>query len=212
MSDAALDAFRELLRGRITVERFDDRQLGEGEIRELIEDATLAPSSFNIQHWRFIAVRSPEDKARLTAAAFGQSQVEQAPVTFIVLGDLRGADRLPELLEPAVSGGVMPQGKADAWIRMAREIYADERMARDEALRSAALAAMTLMLAAEARGLATGALSGFDPARVSRDFGIDGRYLPVLLLAVGHPVAAQGARMPRLGVDDVLAFDHGRDL
>jgi nitroreductase len=213
MNPAALDAFRKLIRGRITVERFDTtRSLDDAEIRELIEDATLAPSSFNIQHWRFVAVRSKEGRARLCRAAFGQPQVEEAPLTFIVLGDLRGAERLPELLDPAVASGVMAPGKAEAWMRMAREIYADERVARDEALRSTGLAAMTLMLAAEVRGLASSALSGFDPELVARGFGIDERYLPVLLLAVGYPATRNDGRMPRLGVDEVLAYDHGRDL
>jgi len=213
MTRPALDVFRELIRGRASVERFDPhRPLDEDEIRELVEDATLAPSSFNIQHWRFVAVRSREGKARLCEAAFGQSQVEEAAVTFIVLGDLRGAERLPELLEPAVRSGVMPRAKADAWTRMAREIYADPQTARDEAVRSASLAAMMLMLAAEVRGLASAALSGFDPGRVARDFAIAERYVPALLLAVGRPAEREAGRMPRLAAENVLAFEHGRDL
>ena len=66
---------------------------------------------------------------------------------------------------------------------------------------------MTMMLAAEARGLASGALSGFDPQRVLRDFGIADRYLPVMLLVVGQPVDRSPSRMPRLDVAEVLALD-----
>ena len=59
----------ELIRRRATVERFDpDRGLDEQAIRELVSEATRAPSSFNIQHWRFVAVRRPEDKQRLFEA------------------------------------------------------------------------------------------------------------------------------------------------
>ena len=69
---------------------------------------------------------------------------------------------------------------------------------------------MILMLCAEARGLATAALSGFDAARVMREFEIDARYVPVMLLAVGHARGESGVRQPRLSVDEVLAFDRGR--
>ena len=31
-------------------------------------------------------------------------------------------------------------------------------------------------------------------------------------LAVGYPATRNDGRMPRLGVDEVLAYDHGRDL
>jgi nitroreductase len=204
----------ELIRRRVTVERFDTkRQLDEQQVRELVADATLAPSSFNIQHWRFVAVRRSADKRRLQQAAYGQAQVGDAAVTFIILGDVRGADRLPAILERAVEHGALPPGKAAAWIRMAGEIYSDPQLARDEALRSGSLAAMTLMLAAEARGLACGALSGFDVAEVKRLFAIDERYVPVMLLAVGFPASDRPTpRQPRLGVDEVLSFDDGHSF
>ena len=157
--------FLELIRQRTSVETFDSRPIDEETIRALVEDAACAPSSFNIQHWRFVAVRSEEDRERLCRAAFDQQQVRIAPVTFIVLGDLKGLEKLPRINREAVETGALPEAKASAWERLAADIYADPRVARDEALRSASLASMTLMLAAEARGLASGALSGFDVDR-----------------------------------------------
>jgi len=200
----------ELLRSRVSVEQFDPtRPLEEHEIRELIADATTAPSSFNIQHWRFVAIRRPEDKVRLREAAFGQVQVEHAAVTFVVLGDVRGTDKLPAILERAVRAGSLPEPKAAAWLRMALELYADPAAAREEAQRSACLAAMTLMLAAQARGLGSAALAGFDTERVRREFGIEERYVPVMLIAVGHPASVHTSRQPRLPLDEILAFDRG---
>jgi nitroreductase len=202
----------ELIRRRVSAEDFDpDRALDDDEIRAIVADAILAPSSFNLQHWRFLALRTAEDKERLQRAAFGQEQVSRAAVTFVVLGDTRAVDRLPAILEVAVERGAIAEGKAAAWIRMAREIYADERLARDEAIRSASLAAMVLMLAAEARGLVAGALTGFDPDEVRREFHIAPRHVPVMLLAVGHPRGVPAVRMPRLAVDEVLVFDRWRE-
>ena len=204
------DGLLELLRGRVSVERFDTaRSLDEHEIRDLVADATTAPSSFNIQHWRFVAVRKAEDKTRLREAAFGQIQVVDAAVTFIVLGDTQGTDKLPAILDRAVREGTLPEGKAAAWLRMALALYAEPSAAREEAQRSACLAAMALMLAAQARGLGTVALSGFDADRVRREFEIDARYVPVLLVAVGYPASVHATRQPRLPLDEVLAFDRG---
>ena len=213
MSDRADHPVLDLIRKRISVESFQpDRSLSEDEVRDLIEDAIEAPSSFNIQHWRFVAVRRPEDKRVLKEAAFGQQQVEDASVTFIILGDVRGMEKLPLVLDRAVRSGALPRGKAEAWIKIADEIYADDRMARDEAIRSGSLAAMILMLAAEARGLAAGALVGFDPDKVKRAFDIEDRYLPVMLLTVGYAATTEEQRKPRLSVDEVLAFDRCRSF
>jgi nitroreductase len=134
-------------------------------------------------------------------------------VTFIVLGDLRGYEKLPQILKPMVDGGLIDQGMADGWAGMATSSYSvNEQFARDEAIRSASFAAMTLMIAAEAKGLVTGPMIGFDPAGVKREFNIPDRYLPVLLLTVGYPANGNWPRKPRLGVEDVLAFNKGREF
>ena len=203
-----------LLKGRISTDHFDkNRSLSEDEIKELVSYATHAPSSYNIQHWRFIAVTKPEDKARLKAVAYNQQKVEDAAVTFILLGDLRGHEKLAEILNRSVKAGLLKQATADAWVKMATGAYSsNEQFARDEAIRATSLAAMTLMIAAEAKGLVSGPMIGFDPEGVKREFGISDRYLPVMLVTVGYPGAGNISRKPRLDVDEVLAFGEGREF
>jgi nitroreductase len=66
MNDSTTHPFLELIHRRASVEAFDtDRTLDDDDIRGLVADATRAPSSFNIQHWRFLAVRSEDGKDRL---------------------------------------------------------------------------------------------------------------------------------------------------
>jgi len=204
--------FLKLIRQRTSVETFDSRPVDEDTVRALVEDAARAPSSFNIQHWRFVAVRNEKDRERLCEAAYGQQQVRMAPVTFIVLGDLEGIKKLSRINREAVELGTLPAGKASAWERLAADIYADPGAARDEALRSASLASMMLMLAAEARGLASGALSGFDVDRVCADFEIQPRYVPVMLIAVGYPAETDSRQQPRLTIDEILNFDRSRQF
>jgi nitroreductase len=204
----------ELIKQRISTNKFDaSRTLTEAEIKELVAYATEAPSAYNIQNWRFVAVTKPEDKARLKSVAYNQQKVADAAVTFIVLGDLRGYEKLPQILKPMVDGGLMDQAMADGWSKSAASSYsADEQFARDEAIRSASFAAMTLMIAAQAKGLVTGPMIGFDPEGVKREFNIADRYVPVMLLTVGYPAPGNWPRKPRLGVEEVLAFNNARDF
>ncbi|MCI0659937.1 MAG: nitroreductase family protein [Acidobacteria bacterium] len=204
----------QLIKQRISTDKFDTtRTISREEIEDLISYATQAPSSFNIQHWRFIAVTRPEDKLRLKSLAYHQRKVEDASVTLIVLGDLRGYEKLGEILEPAVEAGILDEKTASSWVNSANKSYStNERFARDEAIRSAALAAMLLMVAAQAKGYATGPMIGFDPEGVKREFAISDRYVPVMLLTIGYPAAGNWPRKPRLSVDQVLAFDRGREF
>ena len=43
--------------------------LSDDQIRDLVRIGTTAPTSFHLQNWRFIAVRTPEAKARLSPIA-----------------------------------------------------------------------------------------------------------------------------------------------
>jgi nitroreductase len=203
----------EAIRSRISANKFDpDRALAPQEIRELVEYAVEAPSSFNQQNWRFIAVTKKVDKERLKAVAYGQQKVADASVTFIILGDLKGVERLGKALEPSVKAGIITAKDSEGWVGMAAGMYADDRMARDEAVRSGSLAAMTLMIAAQAKGLVSGPMIGFDPEGVRREFKIPERYLPALLLPVGFAAPGNWPRKPRLPVQEVLRFDSGEGL
>src|SRR5580698_10591890 len=64
------------------------KSIPDDKIRELVRLATFSPTSFHLQNWRFIAVRSPEAKARLRAVAADQPKVTEAAVTFIMVGEL----------------------------------------------------------------------------------------------------------------------------
>ena len=203
----------EMINHRISANRFDpDKALSVPEIEELVGYASQAPSSFNLQHWRFIAVTERQDKARLMAVAYGQQKVVDAAVTFIVLGDLLAHTNLANTLAPSVKAGVFDQATADGMVGMATQMYGHPAAQRDEAIRSASLAAMTLMLAAEAKGLVSGPMIGFDPEGVKREFQVAERYLPVMLIAVGHPAPGNWPRKPRLPLSEVLVHRTGSTL
>lgn len=62
--------FQALVRKRRSVRRFKPDPVPDEMIRSCVEAARLAPSAENVQPWRFVAVRTPEQRARLAEAAF----------------------------------------------------------------------------------------------------------------------------------------------
>lgn len=203
-----------VIRERTSINLFDaTKSISEAEIRAIIADATQAPSSYNIQHWRFIAVNDPDKKKQLQASAYNQAKVGQASATIIVLGDLRGYEKLDRMYAPLIERGVMTEESAARAIQRASAAYASNpQFQRDEAIRSGALAAMTLMIAAQARGYATGPMIGFDPERVKKLFNLSDRYVPVMLITLGYAAPGNSPRKPRLPLDQVLAFNQGREF
>lgn len=193
---------------RRTTVLFDPtRSLDDAQIAELVGLATRAPTAFNLQNWRFIAVRTPSAKARLRAVAWDQAKITEAAVTFIMVGQLADHAAMPARLEPAVAAGIMPAAMVPGWEAGAKSLYFEQpQRSRDEAVRTATFGAGTLILAAHAMGLGAGPMIGFDPEAVAHEFDLAPDEIPVMLVAVGYGTAENWPQKPRRPLTEVLTY------
>ncbi|WP_064710098.1 nitroreductase family protein [Rhizobium bangladeshense] len=179
--------------------------LSDDQIRELVRIGTTAPTSFHLQNWRFIAVRTREAKARLLPIAWNQPAITDAAVTFIVVGQLADSRVVPERLAPVVEAGIMPEKMVPEWEIPARGLYQDyPQRQRDEAVRTATFGAAAMIYVARSWGLGSTPMIGFDDNAVHREFGLTEDEVPVMLLAVGAERAGNWPQKPRRPVADVL--------
>jgi nitroreductase len=182
-------------------------KFSDDEIRKLVQIGTCAPTSFHLQNWRFIAVRTPEAKARLRPIAWNQPAITEAAVTFVIVGQLADASTVPERLAAVVEAGIMPAHMVPEWENPARGLYDDQpQRQRDEAVRSATFGAAAIIYAARSLGLGSTPMIGFDPEAVHREFGLTEDEVPVMLLSVGPERPGNWPQKPRLPVADVLHF------
>ena len=182
-------------------------KLSDEEISELIKIGTTAPTSFHLQNWRFIAVRTPEAKARLHPIAWKQPAILDAAVTFIVIGQLVDTSVIPSRLEPLVKAGVMPESMVPEWEIPARNLYMPypERR-RDEAIRTATFGAAAIIYAARSLGYGATPMIGFDFDAVAKEFGLKEDEIPAMLLTVGPEREGNWKQKPRRPLEEVLDF------
>lgn len=194
------------IESRVSINHFDpERAVSDEAIESLVAQATRAPTAYNFQNWRFIAVRSPEAKARLKALAYGQQKVQDASVVFIICGTLAAHEQLAQVLKPSVDAGIIEQHVAEAWVSRAAGAHANNpTLQRDEAIRSASLAAMTLMLAAEGMGLVSGAMTGFDMEGLARELRLASSEVPAIVVTIGYPVTGNWPQKLRRPISEVL--------
>ncbi|WP_223442275.1 nitroreductase family protein [Pseudomonas sp. BF-R-19] len=179
--------------------------LSDDQIRELVRIGTTAPTSFHIQNWRFIAVRTPRAKARLSPIAWNQPPITEAAVTFIVCGQLADSSVIPERLAPLVEAGVMPATMVPDWELPARDLYLEHpQRQRDEAVRTGTFGASAIIYAARSLGLGSTPMIGFDADAVAREFGLAENEVPVMLLSIGAERPGHWAQKPRRPLSDVL--------
>lgn len=205
---APTNAVIETILARSAAKYYDPAaSLSDEQIRHLVRIGTSAPTSFHLQNWRFIAVRSAEAKARLRPIAWNQPAITDAAVTFIVIGQLADASTIPARLAPVVDAGIMPAHLVPEWEAPARGLYDNQpQRQRDEAVRTATFGVAAIIYTAQSLGLASTPMIGFDAEAVHREFGLAGDEIPVMLLTVGPERAGNWPQKPRMPVADVLDF------
>lgn len=194
----------EAIETRRSVKHYDpNHRLTDAEIARLIELAKLAPSSFNMQNYRFVLVRDPELRKQIRAVAWNQAQVTDASLLVILCADLKA-----HVKNPARYWSHAPQEVQDILVPALTPFYAGKpQLIRDEAMRSTGFAGMTLMLAARELGYDSCPMVGFDAEAVAKLINLPADYALSFMLATGKqakPVWPRGERLPN---DEVVVND-----
>ena len=141
--------------GRRAVKHFDpEHRLTDEEEKKLMEAVIQAPTSFNIQHWRFVLLKDPELRGKIRSE-FGNDQAQMTDASLLVLftADINAWKKEPERYWKNA-----PQEVADLLVGWMGPFHEGrEWLQRDEAQRSIGMAMQTLMLAAKGK---TAAASG----------------------------------------------------
>ena len=169
---------------RNSIRKYTDEPISDETIRELVELAGLAPSPWNIQPWRIIAVKDPETKNKLMEAAYGQPQVGASAVTFVIYTDMTEAiDNVENTIHPGMKDKEAETAKS---IRDHFANYSESDFhwwGRAQAYTFMGF----LMLAAQSKGYATSGMLGFMPDKVKELFDLPAHAEIPALVAMGRP-------------------------
>ncbi len=155
---------KEAIETRRSIRKFVQEPLDQADLREIIRLATLAPSAWNAQTWRFAVVQTPELKEQLQAAAYGQPQVTNAPAVIVVYSDMENTlDTVEETAHPGM-GESGRQGQRKTF----EGAFGSQDTAQRGAwgLAQANIAFGFLMVAARGLGYDTVPMLGFEPDKV----------------------------------------------
>ncbi|MBI3037133.1 nitroreductase family protein [Candidatus Woesearchaeota archaeon] len=181
-----MDVF-EAIRDRRSVRKYLDLPVEWDKVGSVLEAGRLAPSSGNLQAWKFIVVRDLKKRKALAEAAAQQFWMEQAPVHIVIVGVFNKHQRF-----------FGDRGK---------DLYV---------IQDCAMAAMQMMIAATALGLGSCFVSAINEERVGSIIIIRGGARPMGILTLGYaaetpkmPLRYRLENISYLEVDAGLAYVHG---
>lgn len=179
-------SFWQLIQGRRSIRRYQERPVAPEVLEKLLEAALWAPSAHNRQPWRFCVVTSQAAKGQLSAHMALQWQVDLAA---------DGAD--PAMIERRIAISQARLTGAAALIIAAvsmeeMDVYPDQRRSAAEwlmAVQSTALACQNLLLAAHHYGLGACWMCAplFVPELVREVLALPAAWEPQALITLGYP-------------------------
>ncbi len=151
-----MDVF-EAIQDRRSVRKYLDLPIEWDKVGSILEAGRLAPSSGNLQTWKFIVVRDLSRRKAIAEAAAQQYWMEHAPVYIVIVGVLDKHKR-----------------------------FFGERGEQLYVIQDCAMAAMQMMLAAHALGLGSCFVSSINEERVGEIIQIRGGARPMGILTLGY--------------------------
>ncbi|MEK4520787.1 nitroreductase family protein [Psychrobacillus sp. FSL W7-1493] len=176
-------------------------------IQHILEQATSAPSSSNLQPWRFLVIDDQEQKKELRIAGFNQAQIETSSAIIAVIGDNEMYKNAKQINDLNVELGYMPRDIADMMISNSESAYSNfsdiERT--NIAHLDVGLISMQIVLLAKDMGYETVIMGGFDKVAFAKKYELPANELPMILIAIGK--AAEPARnSSRLPFEQIIRF------
>ncbi|MGB8321539.1 MAG: nitroreductase family protein [Candidatus Acidiferrum sp.] len=216
----------EALIQRRAVKAFEPIEIPQGLREQILDAARHAPSSFNLQPYRFFWVQSPSRKAIAAELCMGQMPAATASALVVAVADIgslaatsqaqsewmrrtgfshakvRDYERTAKIGRILFMPGPFGIFGAVKWtifrlLNLWKTIGMPPVFRQDIlkwATKSTSLACENLMIAAEALGLNTCPMEGFDGRRLSRFLGLSTRHHEiVMVIAIGKksPVYAE---------------------
>ncbi|MEM8681110.1 MAG: nitroreductase family protein [Planctomycetota bacterium] len=199
-----MDTFDAIYQRRAVKHYDPEHELSEAEITKLMEAAIQSPTSFNIQHWRFVLVTDADLRAKIREAAVDQEHVTDASLLIVVTADLKAWDK-----EPHRYWKDAPQPVSDLLVPWMGEFYdGKDQLHRDEAMRSMGIAGQTIMLAAKAMGYDSCPMIGFDPEKVAELIHLPSDHVIGFMIAVGKGIKPAWPKPGQLSLEEVMVKNH----
>lgn len=197
-----------IMNARKSVRVYDPSfKISQQEIEEIIKEATSAPSSSNLQAWRFLVIQDEKTKVDLRAIANNQEQIETSSAVIAVLGNAEMYKKVEQIYTQNVEEGHMGEDIKDRTIKNTHQTYpyAPLEARKNIATFDAGLITMQLLLIAKERGFDTVTMGGFDKEKFAERFELPEHIFPIALIAIGK-AAAPAFGSSRLPLEEIVQF------
>ena len=205
-----MSEFRDAMAFRHACKRFDSaKTIPEAQFDALLETIRLSPSSFGMEPWRVLVVRTPGLREALKPLCWNQNQITEASELLIFTTDNDAVRGNTEYVKQMFARRGLDAAMTAAYLKRYADylapLEADARLLENWTAKQCYIAAANLMTHAAAMGIDSCPIEGFEKAKVETCLQLpQGRHV-ALIVALGYRVDSQPERS-RLDQDAIVTY------
>ncbi len=195
------NSFMQAMTFRHACKKFDpSRTISDGDFQQILEFGRLSPSSFGMEHWRFIVVQTPALRETLRTACGGQAQITDSSHVVVIVAKTAAVKPDSDYVQRMFARRGLPQEAQDAYLgryaaHQAHEV-APLMSTFAWASKQCYIALANMMTGAASLGIDSCAIEGFAKAQVESLLDLDTTQEEVaVLVAFGYRAGAQTPAM-----------------
>ena len=111
-----------LIKTRKSVRKYLEKHIPDEDLRKILEAGRLAPSWMNVQSWKFVLIKSQENKDLLSELSLGQAHVKNADALIVCIADTNAWEeaKITHIKNPALNPSL--QGENGLLIRTMEQV------------------------------------------------------------------------------------------
>jgi len=193
----------ELISSRKSVRNYSEKHISNEDLKKILEAGRLAPSWMNVQSWKFILIKSQENKNLLSELSIGQPQVKNADALIVCIADTKAWDdaKITDIQNPALNPAL--QCENGVMIRSLEQVI---------------YAVSYMMLEAESLGINSCIIGAFGSdvtkilpdvhERARKALNLQDGQIISTIIALGYEIEHKETVKTRKSFDEVAALEH----
>ncbi len=206
-----MQPFMQAMSFRHACKKFDpQRKIDDADFQQILEFGRLSPSSFGMEHWRFVVVQTPELREKLREACWNQPQITESSHVVVILAKAAAVQPGSDYVKKLFGRRNLPQDAQEAYLAR----YADHSQTEVApymntfawASKQCYIALANMLTGAASLGIDSCPIEGFSKSGVEALLGIDmQQYGVAVIAAFGYRAGEQTPRL-RQPLDELVEY------
>jgi nitroreductase/dihydropteridine reductase len=196
--------FKDIVKNRYSCRQYQEKQVPEETIRELVQIIGCAVSAINLQPWKIKVVSDQVTKDKLFEATWGQTQVKTCSHLLVLCADTDYQAIITKFDKTLAAAGA-DEAMRGSMVEMAANVSSG--MSPEQKLHwsqnQVHIALGNAVNGAYSLGLGSCPMTAFQPAEFAKILGLPANIVPTALVSVGYAADTFMGKM-RYPVDDIL--------